>query len=238
MPTVLNVTTKVMTTGTTKMTVAFKGNPPKKNHKGVDLIPASTSETPNVIAFADGTVIQTQNVSGTNENTGNPGMGTSVGIKHADGKVTRYQHLKAGSLKVKKGDKVKKGQVLGVYGRPTTGNSTGPHLHFDISLPSKPSCDYVQGGFCGETRYYVDPVPYLTKPVSNSAAPKEPAAKTGKKYVVTASVLRVRIGPGLDYKQVGSVSRGATLTVLETKNGFARFGTDRWVSCDYIKEAK
>jgi len=41
-----------------------------------------------------------------------------------------YAHLKPGSLKVKKGDTVKKGQVIALLGN--SGNTTGPHLHFHI----------------------------------------------------------------------------------------------------------
>jgi len=41
-----------------------------------------------------------------------------------------YAHLKPGSLKVKKGDAVKKGQVIALLGN--SGNTTGPHLHFHV----------------------------------------------------------------------------------------------------------
>jgi len=41
-----------------------------------------------------------------------------------------YAHLQPGSIKVKKGDKVKKGEVLALVGN--SGNTTGPHLHFHV----------------------------------------------------------------------------------------------------------
>ena len=47
-----------------------------------------------------------------------------------------YAHLKPGSIRVKVGDKVRRGQVLGLVGN--TGNSTEPHLHFHISNLSSP----------------------------------------------------------------------------------------------------
>lgn len=47
-----------------------------------------------------------------------------------------YGHLQPGSLRVKVGDKVRRGQVLGLVGN--TGNSTEPHLHFHISDASSP----------------------------------------------------------------------------------------------------
>lgn len=44
--------------------------------------------------------------------------------------ATRYDHLKKGSVLVQPGDKVKRGQVLAQVG--SAGNSTGPHLHFEV----------------------------------------------------------------------------------------------------------
>ena len=57
------------------------------------------------------------------------GYGHFVRIKHRFGYETRYGHLTS-PLDVKKGDKVKRGQVIGRTG--TTGTSTGSHLHFEI----------------------------------------------------------------------------------------------------------
>jgi len=55
-----------------------------------------------------------------------------VVIKHDQGGVfaTRYDHLKSGSLLVKKGDYVKRGDKIAEVG--SAGNSTGPHLHFEV----------------------------------------------------------------------------------------------------------
>jgi hypothetical protein len=47
-----------------------------------------------------------------------------------------YAHLKPGSLKVKRGDKVRRGQPIGLLGN--SGNSHGPHLHFQVSDGSSP----------------------------------------------------------------------------------------------------
>jgi murein DD-endopeptidase MepM/ murein hydrolase activator NlpD len=54
--------------------------------------------------------------------------GFMILINHGNGFITRYAHLSAFNVEV--GDSVKKGQIIGRVG--STGNSTGPHLHFEI----------------------------------------------------------------------------------------------------------
>jgi hypothetical protein len=66
------------------------------------------------------------------EVTKNPELmnGNFVLIKHADKTYSFYMHMKQGSLKVKTGDKVKTGQLLGQIGN--SGDSYEPHLHFQL----------------------------------------------------------------------------------------------------------
>jgi murein DD-endopeptidase MepM/ murein hydrolase activator NlpD len=62
--------------------------------------------------------------------------GNHVILDLGRGRYAFYAHLQPGSLRVKPGDKVRVGQVLGLVGN--SGNSTEPHLHFHISNANSP----------------------------------------------------------------------------------------------------
>ena len=97
------------------------------------------------LAVADGTVVATkdgipQNVPGENSRAV-PITLETVGGNHVildigHGHYAFYAHLQPGSLKVKTGDRVKRGQVLGLVGN--SGNSTEPHLHFHLGENNSP----------------------------------------------------------------------------------------------------
>lgn len=58
-------------------------------------------------------------------------LGNYVLIDHGQSEFSLYAHLKPGSVRVKPGDQVKAGDVIGNLG--SSGNSTEPHLHFQIT---------------------------------------------------------------------------------------------------------
>ncbi|WP_406180557.1 transglycosylase family protein [Streptomyces canus] len=104
----------------------------KGYHTGVDFaVPTGTS----VKAVAPGRVV-TSGWGGS--------FGYQVVIRHADGRYTQYAHLSA--ISVKSGQSVGGGQRIGRSG--STGNSSGPHLHFEVRTGP---------GFGSD----VDPVAYL-----------------------------------------------------------------------------
>lgn len=88
-------------------------------HSGIDF--ANSIGTP-VMATADGEVIAAQSEGG--------GYGKHVRILHKYGLVTLYAHLS--ELKVEKGQRVQRGDVIGLLGQ--TGSATGPHLHYEVRL--------------------------------------------------------------------------------------------------------
>lgn len=90
-------------------------------HRGIDISGSGALGKP-VIASAAGTVEKVT--------SGNTGYGYSVLINHGNGIKTRYGHCLAGSITVNVGDSVAQGQMIAQLG--STGNSTGPHLHFEI----------------------------------------------------------------------------------------------------------
>ena len=115
-------------------------------HSGTDVGPYPLGWTSyhegkwDVIAAAPG-VIMVKVDTFTYVNTGNgcrkveypgaSGGGNRIVIQHVDGRRTTYAHLKLGTLTTKQeGDVVAEGEFLGKIG--STGNSSGPHLHFDI----------------------------------------------------------------------------------------------------------
>ena len=91
-------------------------------HKGFDI---SSRKGTKVIATADGVVT----FAGRNGLYGN-----MIKIDHGHGMMTRYGHLE--KMLKKRGDAVKRGDVIGLMGN--TGRSTGPHVHYEVFLNGLP----------------------------------------------------------------------------------------------------
>ena len=92
-----------------------------RRHSGVDL---KTKPNDEIYAAFDGEVVASGPYYG---------YGNCIRIKHAYGLETLYSHQSKNI--VKKGDKVKAGQVIGLTGR--TGRATTEHLHFEVSFGGK-----------------------------------------------------------------------------------------------------
>ena len=101
-------------------------NKRKALHTGIDF---RGKRGDKVYATADGIVIKAFK---------NGGYGKYISISHGNGYTTNFAHLQ--TFLVKKGEQVKRGQLIGLVGN--TGRSTGPHLHYEVCLDKKPINPY------------------------------------------------------------------------------------------------
>ena len=88
----------------------------RRFHDGIDI---TANHGYGVYAYTDGRVVETG---------WNGGYGNCILIDHGNGLKTRYAHLSR--IYVRVGQRVKTGERIGAVG--STGNSTGPHLHFEV----------------------------------------------------------------------------------------------------------
>jgi len=98
--------------------IRFINNKPRNRHGGMDI---AAPEGTKVSAPLSGEVIIASNFFY---------KGNVVYVNHGAGLVSSYSHLSI--IKVKNGDKVKRGDLIGLIGQ--TGRVTGPHLHWEIYL--------------------------------------------------------------------------------------------------------
>jgi murein DD-endopeptidase MepM/ murein hydrolase activator NlpD len=87
-------------------------------HPGIDF--SAPPGTP-ILAAGDGVILRTST---------DYAYGQFIEIKHSDGFVTKYAHAR--KIFVIQGQPVTRGQVIAEVGN--TGRSTGPHLHYEVSL--------------------------------------------------------------------------------------------------------
>lgn len=154
------------------------------------------------------------------------GYGTHVRVQHADGYLTIYGHMSGFSVNV--GDEVEAGNVLGPS--DNTGNSTGPHLHFELRHNNKP----------------IDPMPLLVTqlgPGAGSGAGAGAGTGTGTvteidaptefpqlpKASITAVALNIRMGPGVANPTVGLIPQGNVVDVIDA----VKQGNDIWLRIGY-----
>ena len=102
----------------------------RSNHNGVDLVRKDGKPNEPILAPEAGKILAARK---SNHPTG--GYGYYVKMQGKSGVVHLMAHMVRNSLKVKKGDVVEQGDVLGLMG--TTGNSTGVHLHWEVRVKGK-----------------------------------------------------------------------------------------------------
>ena len=94
-----------------------------KMHKGTDF--AAKTGTP-IMASGTGKIVSAK---------WNGGYGNYIKIKHNSTYSTAYAHLKSFARGIKVGKKIRQGDIIGYVG--STGNSTGPHLHYEVIINGK-----------------------------------------------------------------------------------------------------
>jgi hypothetical protein len=170
---------------------------PDGSHNGLDW--GCAIGTP-IYATADGVV--------TVAHEDKSGYGLHIRIQH-EGFLSIYGHLSV--TRVKPGDTVFAGQTIGLSGN--TGNSTGPHLHFEIRLIADR---------CTST---VDPLFYL----QNQAASLRHGVVTQ-----AGNGLRVREAPNTSAKVKRGLLAGTPVTLMEIKNSWGRLyeAGQSWICLD------
>ncbi len=156
------------------------------NHAGIDIFtwPFSWKKMDNnevrIIAAAPGTIVFKSD-GNFDRNCGfGSGNWNAVYIRHSDNSTAWYGHMKSGSVTAKVvGDSVQAGEFLGVVG--SSGNSTGPHLHFELYNASNQLQDPYQGA-CNSLNNFswwaLQPeyrVPQVNRLMTQSAGPTFPA---------------------------------------------------------------
>lgn len=129
----------------------------KKHHNGTDIW--SPHEPCIIEAPYDGKVLEAKKSTAPGG-----GFGNYVIILHkinGEYYTTLYAHMKDGSLKVKKGQKVEAGQMLGKMG--TTGMSTGKHLHWELRKGKEHIWD-------AKGKHYIEPIAFFKALIAQEKA--------------------------------------------------------------------
>ena len=130
----------------------------KKHHNGTDIFGVSKGPT-YIESFYDGKVLKA-----TVSTAAGGGFGHYVVVLHKIGKefyTSLYAHLKPGSIKVKAGQTVTAGTVLGIMG--TSGMSTGVHLHWEIWKGKS-------HGWSADGKGFVEPIAFVDALIKMEAA--------------------------------------------------------------------
>lgn len=139
--------------GSCALAQEFKGN----DHKGIDIF-SYNSVAVDILAAESGKVESIYDKCAHNSASSscscNGRYGNRIKIQHSSGLCTMYSHLAPGTIKVKVGDTVNRGQVIAKMG--ATGNASAVHLHFEVN-PS------------GDNKTYVNPRLYINYPALRTA---------------------------------------------------------------------
>lgn len=152
-------------------------------HTGVDYVGQSDR---NVYAVSDGTVSKI---------TTNGSYGHCVYVKHDDGMLSVYAHLKAGSIAVKANQKVTGATKLGVMG--ASGNANGAHLHLELH----------QGSYRYPPSPRIDPDAYISQRRQNESEEQTKLTSEEMERVETMEEITIKVN-GIPLAQKGFLKDG------------------------------
>ena len=202
---------RVLESGVCDITFPFS-----KSHKGVDIVSVDAKGNhvcSPIVAHSDGEVVDIRTNCKGHEADGS--YGNFVKIKHADGYCTFYAHLKYGTIKVKKGDKVKEKQVLGYMG--DTGYAFGAHLHWELRTAKG---------------YRVNPTDYLNKDLPDMPTPTSSKWQVGD-YVTIDGVY---VSSDSKDKLKPKINHGKITKIINARNPYLlNDGGIGWVNDECIK---
>lgn len=147
------------------------------------------------------------------------GYGRVVYIDHDDNYTSIYAHLTEFACRV--GQIVKAGDVIGYSG--SSGNSTGPHLHFELRLLGKP----------------IDPAPLLQTSLEDTQDETSDVTAVpvpiGIATVISESGLRIRNAPSIMANQIGSLPCGVRVVYIKRMSDddtseWLKIGNEAWIA--------
>jgi len=198
----------------TPVTQIFGANPQDyaawgySGHNGIDY---GTPMRTNITAAAEGRVWKIAFEDG--------GYGIYIILDHG-GYLTYYAHLHRALVSI--GQHVTVGEVIAESG--STGNSSGPHLHFGLKIPSLDNPGY---------KNYHNPWPYFAAVPGNAADEVETDTDTEHLTATAGAGLLVRLGPGVSYEYIGVLSQGTKIKPEKTDGDWVGYVV--WSHKDYLK---
>ena len=188
------------------------------SHQGMDIVNKGYT-LGNVVAHSDGEVVDI--VKDCNYNTypnGDHIYGNYVMLKHEDGYYTLYGHGAYNTVKVSKGDKVKRGDVLFYMGN--TGYSNGGHVHFEVRDKSNTK---------------INPQPYLDADLPKEVELPQPVERNTsvEQLQVIESQLNVRLDHSTSAQSIGFCPVGIyniVSTYKDNKYTWYEIEKNKWVA--------
>ena len=207
-------------------------------HHGIDY--ANVRGT-SVAASADGVVTRAAGGCGEGNQSCNGGFGNVIYVKHtmSSGEVytTVYGHLS--SINVQTGQQVSQGQVIGEIG--STGNSTGPHLHFEVhegNFSRTPSNSinprYVLNGEYTATKSATTSNTNTTATTNKVVKHVNPSSGIGEATSIYQDGYGINMYDKPNGNYVGQITKKMAYKVHREQDGWLNLGGNQWVKAEHM----